>query len=46
VFVGVIGGLVAFGLIGLVLGPVLLSLMVALLRFAQEGLTHTRREPS
>jgi len=46
VFVGVIGGLVAFGLIGLVLGPVLLSLIVALLRFAQEGLTQTRREPS
>jgi predicted PurR-regulated permease PerM len=37
VFVGVIGGLVAFGLIGLVLGPVLLSLIIALLRFAQEG---------
>jgi predicted PurR-regulated permease PerM len=37
VFVGVIGGVVAFGLIGLVLGPVLLSLIVALLRFAEEG---------
>jgi predicted PurR-regulated permease PerM len=36
VFVGVIGGVVAFGLIGLVLGPVLLSLIVALLRFAGE----------
>ena len=46
VFVGVIGGLVAFGLIGLVLGPVLLSLIVALLRFAQESLTHTDHEPS
>jgi predicted PurR-regulated permease PerM len=46
VFVGVIGGLVAFGLIGLVLGPVLLSLIVALLRFAQESLTHTDEEPS
>jgi predicted PurR-regulated permease PerM len=37
VFVGVIGGVVAFGLIGLVLGPVLLSLIIALLRFAEEG---------
>jgi predicted PurR-regulated permease PerM len=46
VFVGVIGGLVAFGLIGLVLGPVLLSLIVALLRFAREGLTHSRGAPS
>ena len=36
VFVGVIGGVVAFGFIGLVLGPVLLSLIVALLRFAEE----------
>jgi predicted PurR-regulated permease PerM len=37
VFVGVIGGVVAFGLIGLVLGPVLLSLIIALLRFAEVG---------
>ena len=35
-----------FGLSGLVLGPVLLSLIVALLRFAQEGLTHADRERS
>jgi predicted PurR-regulated permease PerM len=46
VFVGVIGGLVAFGLIGLVLGPVLLSLMVALLRFAEEGVALPPEEPS
>jgi predicted PurR-regulated permease PerM len=46
VFVGVIGGLVAFGLIGLVLGPVLLSLIVALLRFAQERLTEGGEDPS
>jgi predicted PurR-regulated permease PerM len=45
VFVGVIGGLVAFGLIGLVLGPVLLSLIVALLRFAEERLTQSDEDP-
>ncbi len=36
VFVGVIGGVAAFGFIGIVIGPVLLSLIVALLRFAGE----------
>lgn len=36
VFVGVIGGVAAFGFIGLIVGPVLLSLIVALLRFAEE----------
>jgi predicted PurR-regulated permease PerM len=46
VFVGVIGGLVAFGLIGLVLGPVLLSLIVALLRFAEERLSQAGEDPS
>jgi predicted PurR-regulated permease PerM len=46
VFVGVIGGLVAFGLIGLVLGPVLLSLIVALLRFAQERMAEGGADPS
>jgi len=45
VFVGVIGGVVAFGLIGLVLGPVLLSLIVALLRFAEEGLKKIGEDP-
>jgi predicted PurR-regulated permease PerM len=45
VFVGVIGGLVAFGLIGLVLGPVLLSLIVALLRFAEEGVAASDQDP-
>jgi predicted PurR-regulated permease PerM len=44
VFVGVIGGVVAFGLIGLVLGPVLLSLIVALVRFAEEGVRSTDEE--
>ncbi|HSY07361.1 MAG TPA: AI-2E family transporter [Steroidobacteraceae bacterium] len=45
VFVGVIGGVVAFGLIGLVLGPVLLSLMVALVRFAEEGVQSSDEGP-
>ena len=39
VFVGVIGGVAAFGFIGLIVGPVLLSLVVALLRFAEEEIT-------
>jgi predicted PurR-regulated permease PerM len=45
VFIGVIGGIVAFGLIGLVLGPVLLSLIVALLRFAEEGVQSAGEGP-
>jgi predicted PurR-regulated permease PerM len=42
VFVGVIGGVAVFGFIGLVIGPVLLSLIVALLRFAEESVAKTR----
>jgi predicted PurR-regulated permease PerM len=38
VFVGAIGGASAFGILGLVVGPVILSFVVALMRFAQEGL--------
>jgi predicted PurR-regulated permease PerM len=37
IFVGAIGGVAAFGILGLVLGPVLLSFVVALVRFAQES---------
>jgi predicted PurR-regulated permease PerM len=37
IFVGAIGGVAAFGILGLVLGPVLLSFVVALVRFGQEG---------
>jgi predicted PurR-regulated permease PerM len=37
VFIGAIGGMVAFGMIGLLLGPVLLSLVTELLRMAQEA---------
>jgi predicted PurR-regulated permease PerM len=37
VFFGVLGGLVAFGLIGMFLGPVVMALTLALLRFAEEA---------
>ncbi|HEY0767261.1 MAG TPA: AI-2E family transporter [Steroidobacteraceae bacterium] len=37
IFVGAIGGAAAFGILGLVIGPVLLSFVVALARFAQES---------
>jgi predicted PurR-regulated permease PerM len=36
IFVGAIGGAAAFGILGLIIGPVLLSFVVALVRFAQE----------
>lgn len=37
VFLGLMGGLSAFGLIGMVLGPVIVALVIALLRFAEES---------
>jgi predicted PurR-regulated permease PerM len=37
VFIGVIGGVTAFGAIGLIAGPVLLTLVLALLRFLEES---------
>jgi predicted PurR-regulated permease PerM len=36
VFIGVLGGVTAFGTIGLFLGPVVLALVIALLRFIIE----------
>jgi predicted PurR-regulated permease PerM len=36
VFVGVIGGVAAFGFLGSLIGPVILALIVALLRFAEQ----------
>lgn len=36
IFIGVLGGLAAFGAIGLFLGPVILALIIALLRFMLE----------
>jgi predicted PurR-regulated permease PerM len=38
IFVGAIGGAASFGILGLVIGPVLLSFSVALLRFAEENM--------
>ena len=40
VFVGVVGGVSAFGAVGLIVGPVLLTLIAALLKFAAETLPH------
>ncbi|MDP9084200.1 MAG: AI-2E family transporter [Pseudomonadota bacterium] len=37
VFIGVLGGIPAFGSIGIIAGPVVLSLALALLEFAEEG---------
>ncbi len=41
VFVGVIGGVTAFGFIGSLIGPVVLALMVALVQFAEEQVIKT-----
>jgi predicted PurR-regulated permease PerM len=41
VFVGVIGGVAAFGFIGSLIGPVVLALIVALLQFAEEEVVKT-----
>jgi predicted PurR-regulated permease PerM len=38
VFLGLVGGLAAFGAIGMFLGPVIVALTIALLRFAEESL--------
>jgi predicted PurR-regulated permease PerM len=38
VFIGVMGGLSAFGFVGLFLGPIVLGLLVALFRFSAEAL--------
>jgi predicted PurR-regulated permease PerM len=37
VFIGVLGGIPAFGAIGIIAGPVVLSLALALIEFAEEG---------
>jgi predicted PurR-regulated permease PerM len=36
VFIGVLGGLAAFGLVGMFLGPVVIALVLTLLRFAAD----------
>jgi predicted PurR-regulated permease PerM len=37
VFLGVLGGIPAFGAIGVIAGPVVLCLALALIEFAEEG---------
>jgi len=44
VFIGVMGGLSAFGFIGLFLGPIVLGLLVALFRFTTETFTSESHE--
>jgi predicted PurR-regulated permease PerM len=39
VFIGVLGGIPAFGAIGVILGPVVLCLVLALIEFAEESRT-------
>jgi predicted PurR-regulated permease PerM len=41
VFLGVIGGITAFGLIGFIVGPVILVLATELLRFAEGSLARS-----
>ena len=43
VFVGVMGGLQAFGFIGLFVGPIVLGLLVALFRFQSDAADGTRK---
>lgn len=45
IFLGLLGGLSAFGAIGMVMGPVIVALVIALLRFAEEA-TSTRAAPT
>jgi predicted PurR-regulated permease PerM len=45
VFVGVVGGVSAFGSIGIVIGPVFLTLVTALVQYAQEMLDSDNRPP-
>jgi predicted PurR-regulated permease PerM len=46
VFVGVIGGVTAFGFIGFIIGPVLLSLVVALIQIAEGTFNKNSAEPN
>ncbi len=43
VFVGVLGGVPAFGALGIIVGPVVLSLVIALIEFAEEVIGEPRR---
>jgi predicted PurR-regulated permease PerM len=44
VFIGVMGGLSAFGFVGLFLGPIVLGLLVALFRFTSDALAPAANE--
>lgn len=46
VFLGVLGGLAAFGFVGLFLGPLVIALAIALLRFADESVGHESHLPA
>jgi predicted PurR-regulated permease PerM len=46
VFIGVMGGLSAFGFVGLFLGPIVLGLVVALFRFVAEDVADPASGPS
>jgi predicted PurR-regulated permease PerM len=42
VFIGLLGGIGAFGAIGIFLGPVIIALVLALLEFAEESIVEQR----
>jgi predicted PurR-regulated permease PerM len=44
-FVGVIGGVSAFGVVGVIIGPALLTVTAALLRFVDETLSRQPGHP-
>jgi predicted PurR-regulated permease PerM len=45
VFVGVIGGIFAFGPVGLLVGPLILALVIALIRFTLEVRSPETEQP-
>ena len=45
VFIGVLGGIAAFGAIGIIAGPLILSLVLALIEFAEEGHSQVQSAP-
>jgi predicted PurR-regulated permease PerM len=46
VFAGLLGGLAAFGSVGMFVGPLLLTLMVALIRYAEELVRESEPHPA
>jgi predicted PurR-regulated permease PerM len=45
VFIGVIGGVSAFGMVGVIIGPVLLTVITALLHFLDDALARSPAKP-